>query len=62
MPSSHGWFVLRQNSAGQWYFNLEAENDEVIATSEQYASKQGALNGIEAVRRVAKDAVTIGDD
>lgn len=57
--ATHGWFMLYKSKNGQWYFNLEAENDEVIATSEMYQTRQGALNGIAAVRRVAVDAVTV---
>ncbi len=56
MPSTTGWFMLRKATDGQYYFNLEAENDKVIATSELYRDKSGALNGIEAVRRVAPTA------
>lgn len=56
MPSTTGWFVLRTATDGQYYFNLEAENDEVIATRERYRNKSGALNGIDAVRRVAPTA------
>ncbi|WP_147195428.1 YegP family protein [Pantoea sp. MBD-2R] len=33
-----------------WYFVLVASNHEIIATSEMYASKQGAENGIKSVR------------
>ena len=33
-----------------WYFVLVANNHEIIATSEMYASKQGALNGMKSVR------------
>lgn len=40
----------------QFYWTLEAENGEVIATSETYVSKVGAQNGIAAVKRVAPKA------
>ncbi|MFJ6534409.1 YegP family protein [Microbacterium sp. NPDC091662] len=40
----------------QYYWTLEAENGEVIATSEMYQSKAGAQNGIAAVKRVAPGA------
>jgi hypothetical protein len=32
-------------------FNLKAANGEVILTSENYKEKEGALNGIESVRK-----------
>jgi uncharacterized protein YegP (UPF0339 family) len=34
-----------------FYFNLKANNGEIVATSEMYESKQGCLKGISAVRR-----------
>jgi len=41
---------LRQAADGQWYFNLTAENNQVILTSETYTVKPAALKGIESVR------------
>lgn len=46
-------FELFKATNGQYYFRLKAENGEIIANSEGYTSKQGALNGIAAVRRCA---------
>ena len=37
-------------------FRRKAENNEIIATSELYEAKEGALNGIDAVKRVAPGA------
>ncbi|HCT7003890.1 TPA: YegP family protein, partial [Morganella morganii] len=34
-----------------YYFVLKAGNHEIIATSEMYASKQGAMNGIASVQK-----------
>lgn len=61
-----GKFVLADAANGQFRFNLKASNGQVILTSQAYASKPGALNGIESVkanaplderyeRRTAKD-------
>lgn len=50
-----GKFVLKK-SGSQFMFNLKAGNGEIIATSERYATKQGALNGIESVRKNAPSA------
>ncbi len=52
-PRRAGKFVLKQGSTGNYHFNLVAPNGEVIATSESYEGKAGALNGIESVRRNA---------
>jgi uncharacterized protein YegP (UPF0339 family) len=48
-------FVLKK-SGTQYVFNLKAGNGEIIATSERYATKQGALNGIESVKKNAPGA------
>jgi len=53
-----GKFVLKKNAGGQFHFNLQASNGEVIATSETYQSKDAALNGIESVKKNAADAST----
>ncbi len=46
-----GRFVLEANGKGKFYFNLQAGNYEVILTSQMYEAKEGALNGIESVRK-----------
>jgi hypothetical protein len=51
-----GKFELYNDSAGQFRFRLKAGNGEIIATGEAYASKNGALNGIDSIRRNAPDA------
>ncbi|MEV0583626.1 DUF1508 domain-containing protein [Nonomuraea sp. NPDC050310] len=42
-------YVLKKTSAG-FRFNLVAGNGEIIATSESYKTKAGALKGIDSVR------------
>ncbi|HEY1032883.1 MAG TPA: YegP family protein [Flavipsychrobacter sp.] len=46
-------FYLRTATNGEYYFNLKAGNGETILTSERYASKQGARNGIDSVKENA---------
>lgn len=45
-----GYYVLQKNPAATQYFHfvLRSGNHEVILTSESYATKQGAQNGIVA--------------
>jgi hypothetical protein len=43
-------YQLRVAANGQHYFNLTAENNKIILTSEMYASKEAAEEGIAAVR------------
>ena len=45
-----GTFVLKKASNNQFHFRLQADNGESILSSELYASKAGAQNGIESVR------------
>jgi uncharacterized protein YegP (UPF0339 family)/Ca2+/Na+ antiporter len=39
-------FVLTKNTSGEFHFNLLASNGRVIATSESYKTRTGAMNGI----------------
>ena len=41
---------------GEFYFTLEAANNQVIGTSEMYQSKQARDNGIESVKTNAPEA------
>lgn len=50
-----GSFVIEKGSSGKYRFNLRAGNHEIILTSETYEAKSGAENGIESVRKNAKD-------
>ncbi len=50
-----GSFVIEKGSTGKYRFNLRAGNNENILTSEAYEAKSGAENGIESVRKNAKD-------
>ena len=51
-----GKFVIKKSSDDKFYFNLVAGNNEKVLTSEMYNQKQGALNGIDAVKEnSAKD-------
>ncbi|WP_353115580.1 YegP family protein [Microbacterium sp.] len=54
-----GKFELYEDKGGDWRFRLKAGNGEIIATGQGYASKSGALNGIDSVRRNAADAEVV---
>lgn len=43
-------------SKGEWYFRLKAGNGEIIATSEGYTTRQGALKGVASVQLNAGNA------
>ena len=48
MASGH--YELTKSSNGQYHFNLKASNGEIILSSEMYASKASAENGIASVQ------------
>lgn len=50
-----GSFVIDKGSSGKYRFNLHAGNHEIILSSQTYETKGGAENGIESVRKNAKD-------
>jgi len=56
-----GKFVVTKDKKGEFRFALKAGNGEVIAISEGYASKAGALGGIESVRKNAADAAVVDE-
>lgn len=45
-----GKFELWKDKKGEWRWNLNARNGQVIAVSEGYTTKDAALNGIRSVR------------
>jgi uncharacterized protein len=49
----HPQFRLFRGKTGKFYFNLTAKNGQVILTSQGYANKAGALNGVKAVKAAA---------
>jgi uncharacterized protein YegP (UPF0339 family) len=49
-------FEIYEDSRGEYRFRLKAANGEVVATGQAYASKSGAKDGCEAVKRAAAEA------
>ncbi|MCD0503434.1 YegP family protein [Bordetella petrii] len=50
-----GWFELKKATNGQFHFSLKAGNGETILTSEMYAAKASAENGIASVQKNSVD-------
>jgi uncharacterized protein YegP (UPF0339 family) len=50
-----GHYDLKKAKNGQFHFNLKAGNGEIILSSEMYASKASAENGISSVQINAPD-------
>lgn len=49
-----GKFVVSERKNGEFQFNLEATNGQVILSSEGYKSKDACMNGMESVRKNAQ--------
>ena len=52
-------FEIKKSEDGQFYFTLKATNDEIIATSEMYTTKQNCQNGIDSVKTNAPNAEVV---
>ena len=50
-----GNFVIKKATNGEHFFNLKADNYQVILTSQMYSSKTACFNGIESVRNNCSD-------
>lgn len=50
-----GKFVISKRTNGEFQFNLKADNNQVILTSEGYTTRAACDNGIESVRKNATD-------
>lgn len=53
-----GKFEVFKGGNGQFYFRLRAPNNQIICASEGYTTKQGAYDGIAAVKKYAPTATT----
>jgi uncharacterized protein len=51
-----GKFVTKTGKDGQFYFNLLADNGQIILSSEGYTTKAACLNGIDSVKKNAPDS------
>lgn len=49
-------FEIKKAKNDKYYFNLKAGNGEIILTSQMYASKTSAKNGIASVQKNSTDA------
>jgi uncharacterized protein len=49
-------FERKETASGKFRFNLKAGNNQVIGTSQNYASKDGMENGVESVKSNAATA------
>jgi uncharacterized protein len=45
-----GYFELDRSKNEKFMFNLKADNNEIILTSQMYSTKQHAMDGMDSVR------------
>lgn len=50
-----GKFVITTRKNGEFQYNLNAENGQIILASEGYTTKTACENGIESVRKNSQD-------
>lgn len=50
-----GKFEIKTRKNNEFQFDLKADNGQVILTSEGYTTKSNCINGIESVKKNAKD-------
>lgn len=56
-----GKFTIFTGKDSQFYWNLKADNGEVICQSQGYTTRQSAENGIESVRSNAPTAEIVDE-
>lgn len=49
-------FQVFKGRDGQFYFRLKAKNGEIVCSSEGYTSLQSCEQGIEVIKKIARDA------
>lgn len=49
-------FEIRKSANGQYYWVFQANNNEIVCTSETYYTKTSAQNAIDVVKRLAPPA------
>jgi uncharacterized protein len=50
-----GKYVIKKGKNNEYYFNLKADNGQVILSSEGYSTKSACENGIESVKKNSPD-------
>ncbi|WP_019200490.1 DUF1508 domain-containing protein [Tsukamurella sp. 1534] len=53
------WILLKKSIDRRFFYVVEAEHNMPLVTSEMYDSRQGALDGIKALRRVTRRATLL---
>ena len=49
-------FEVYEDDAGQWRWRLKAANHEIVASSESYVDKAGAIRAVGSMKRWVENA------
>ena len=49
-------FQIFQDDSGEYRWRLRADNNEIVAASEDYTNKSNCKHGIDVVKKLAKSA------
>ena len=52
-------YTLKQNTSGGYFFNVKAQNGEIVGTSQQYTSKQSATDAMASLQSLLKTLVVL---
>ncbi len=61
-PKRKGKFEIYEDSTHEWRFRLKSTNGKIIAVSESYVTKNGAIKGAIAVQNTAGNAWIVNED
>jgi uncharacterized protein len=53
-----GKFTIKTGADSQFYFNLKADNGQIILGSEGYTTRAACTNGIDSVKKNAPDSTS----
>jgi uncharacterized protein YegP (UPF0339 family) len=52
-------YTLKQNASGGFFFNVKAQNGEIVGTSQQYTTKQSAESAMASLQGLLKTLVVL---
>ena len=54
-----GKFEVYKSKSGEYRFRLKASNGQIITTGQGYKTKRSCLNGIESIKKNAREAKVV---
>ena len=59
LPKTYGKIEVYQDKNKQYRFRVKSNNGNIIVSSEAYKGKQGVMNGVAAMKRIAEEGELI---